>query len=103
MGRGERDIGVEQAARRDAGRGREAKVVRALLCLGRTTMDASLAPDLGPGPDLDPEGEGGMTLRETCLQLNRAVLTVELSLLSSPEGLLRHPGGSWVAATRDTR
>merc|ERR1719234_3097411 len=99
--KGGRDIGAEQAAKSDAGRGREARVARALLCLGRTTMDASLAQDLGPGPDLDPEGEGGMILRG--VEKDRAVLMVELSLLSSPEGLPRHPGGSWGAATRDTR
>merc|ERR1719234_556546 len=109
--RGGRDIGAEQAARRgagrdlgaksDAGRGRGARVVRALLCLGRTTMDASLAQDPGPGQDLDPEGEGGMIL--TGVEKDRAVLMVELSLLSSPEGLLRHPGGSWGAAIRGTR
>merc|ERR1711971_1106795 len=78
--KGGRDIGVEQAARKgggqgrgaksDAGQGQGVKVVRAHLCLGRT-MDTSLAPDLGPGQDLDLEGEGGMTLRG--VEMDRAV------------------------------
>ena len=119
--RGGRGIGAEPAAKRDAGRGQEAekdadlgrgaRVVRVLQCLGRM-RDVGLAPDPGPGQDLDlviEEEEEGMILRrvaevaETCLRLDLAVLMVAPCHLSSPEGLPRPPGGSWGVVIKDIR